>query len=105
MSEPLAGLTVIEMTVAVQGPAAGLYLRDMGAEVIKIEPPLGDSSRYGRGTYNETPEGTLGPQFVAVNRGKRSICMDLMTDQAMTALHRFLDQADVFDQLPRARAA
>ena len=45
MSEPLAGLTVIEMTVAVQGPAAGLYLRDMGAEVIKIEPPLGDSSR------------------------------------------------------------
>ena len=96
MSEPLAGLTVIEMTVAVQGPAAGLYLRDMGAEVIKIEPPLGDSSRYGRGTYNETPEGTLGPQFVAVNRGKRSICMDLMTDQAMTALHRFLDQADVF---------
>ena len=54
VSEPLAGLTVIEMTVAVQGPAAGLYLRDMGAEVIKIEPPLGDSSRYGRGTYNET---------------------------------------------------
>ena len=96
MSEPLAGLTVIEMTVAVQGPAAGLYLRDMGAEVIKIEPPLGDASRYGRGTYNETPEGTFGPQFVAVNRGKRSICMDLMTDQAMTALHLFLDQADVF---------
>ena len=68
MSEPLAGLTVIEMTVAVQGPAAGLYLRDMGAEVIKIEPPLGDPSRYGRGTYNETPEGSLGPHFVAVLR-------------------------------------
>ena len=46
MSEPLAGLTVIEMTVAVQGPAAGLYLRDMGAEVIKIEMTIdGEDAR------------------------------------------------------------
>ncbi|MDE0759869.1 MAG: CoA transferase, partial [Pseudomonadales bacterium] len=49
MPEPLDGITVIEMTIAVQGPAAGLYLRDMGAQVIKVEPPLGDGSRYTRG--------------------------------------------------------
>ena len=93
---PLSDTRVLDLTNVLAGPFACHHLAHMGAEVIKIEPPLGDSSRYGRGTYNETPEGTLGPQFVAVNRGKRSICMDLMTDQAMTALHRFLDQADVF---------
>ena len=80
MPEPLDGITVIEMTIAVQGPAAGLYLRDMGALVIKVEPPMGDGSRYTRGRQNETPDGTMGPQYVAVNRGKRSICIDLKTD-------------------------
>ena len=44
MTEPLEGFKVVEMSIAVQGPAAALYLRDMGAEVIKVEPPQGDSS-------------------------------------------------------------
>ena len=96
MPEPLTGVTVVEMTIAVQGPAAGLYLRDMGADVIKVEPPLGDPSRYGRGRDNETPEGTLGPQYVAVNRGKRSVCVDLSTELGLEALHRLLAAADVF---------
>ncbi len=96
MPEPLEGFTVIEMTVAVQGPAAALYLRDMGAEVIKVEPPLGDASRYGRGRGNETPEGTFGPQFVAVNRGKRSVCIDATTRSGLQVLHRLLEKADVF---------
>jgi len=95
MSEPLEGFTVVELASAVQGPAAGLYLRDMGAEVLKVEPPIGDSSRYGRNRNNETPEGTYGPQFVAVNRGKRSLCIDLTTDLGKKALHRLLEKADV----------
>lgn len=96
MPEPLEGFTVIEMTVAVQGPAAGLYLRDMGAEVIKVEPPMGDASRYGRGRQNETPEGTIGPQYVAVNRGKRSVCLDVATEAGLQVLHLLLAEADVF---------
>jgi len=94
--EPLTGINVVEMTVAVQGPAAALYLRDMGADVIKVEPPLGDASRYGRGRDNNTPAGTLGPQFVAVNRGKRSVCVDLTTDIGLRAVHGLLAEADVF---------
>lgn len=39
MHEPLSGITVLELTLALQGPAAGVYLRDMGADVIKIAPP------------------------------------------------------------------
>ena len=96
MSEPLAGFRVVDMTIAVQGPAAGLYLSDMGAEVIKVEPPLGDPSRYGRGHDNNTPEGTLGPQFVACNRGKRSVCVDMETELGQRAVHALLETADVF---------
>lgn len=96
MPEPLDGITVVEMTIAVQGPAAALYLRDMGAEVIKVEPPLGDASRYGRGRDNDTPPGTLGPQFVAVNRGKRSVCLDASTELGKRAVLALLETADVF---------
>ncbi len=96
MPEPLDGITVIEMTLAVQGPAAGLYLRDMGAQVIKVEPPLGDPSRYARGRQNETPKGTIAPQYVAVNRGKRSICIDLKTDAGAKVMQALLATADVF---------
>jgi crotonobetainyl-CoA:carnitine CoA-transferase CaiB-like acyl-CoA transferase len=96
MPEPLERMIVIEMTIAVQGPAAGLYLRDMGAQVIKVEPPLGDPSRYGRGRQNETPDGTMGPQYVAANRGKRSICVDLNTDTGAKVIQSLLATADVF---------
>ncbi len=94
--EPLSGITVVEMTIAVQGPAAGLYLRDMGAQVIKVEPPLGDASRYGRNRDNETPAEAIQSQFVAVNRGKRSVCMDVNTPHGQRAIHALLADADVF---------
>ncbi len=102
--EPLHGITVVEMTIAVQGPAAALYLRDMGAEVIKVEPPLGDPSRYGRGRGNELTPSDMGPQFAAVNRGKRSVCVDLSTDPGLRALHELLADADVFLTNYRASA-
>ncbi len=94
--EPLSGMLVVEMALAVQGPAAALYLCDMGAQGIKVEPPLGDPSRYGRGRDNPAPEGAMGPQFAAVNRGKRSVCMDVNTADGRDALHRILARADVF---------
>ncbi len=96
MNEPLSGIRVVEMTIAVQGPAAGLYLRDMGAEVIKVEPPVGDPNRYGRNVDNPTPAGTMGPQFVAVNRGKRSVCLDMSTELGKQAVYALLATADVF---------
>jgi len=96
MTEPLAGIRVVEMTLAIQGPAAGVYLTDMGAEVIKVEPPLGDPNRLGRGVDNDLSPGTMSAQFVACNRGKRSVCMDLTTELARQALHALLATADVF---------
>ena len=96
MTEPLSGIKVLEMTTALQGPAAGLYLRDMGAEVIKVEPPLGDAGRHHRGINNSTPEGALSPAFIAVNRGKQSICLDVYSSTGREVIARLLKEADVF---------
>jgi len=60
MPEPLSGFLVVEMALAVQGPAAAVYLSDMVAEVIKIEPPDGNASRFHRGIHNPFPIGTPG---------------------------------------------
>ena len=96
MSGPLEHLRVIDMGVAIQGPGAALFVRDMGAEVIKIEAPIGESSRYHRGFGNDLPQGTPGSQFIAMNRGKRSLCLDVTTDLGLQAMHRLLKTADVF---------
>ena len=72
MSSPLSHLRVVEMATAIQGPAAGLFLRDMGAEVIKVEPPVGEVNRYYRGANNTLPQEALGSQFISMNRGKQS---------------------------------
>jgi CoA:oxalate CoA-transferase len=94
--EPLTGITVLEMSVALQGPAAGLYLRDMGADVIKIEPPEGDAGRYHRGVNNTTPADALGPGFIAANRGKKSVSLDIHSAEGRAVVERLLAKADVF---------
>jgi len=93
---PLAGLRVVEMTIAIQGPGAGVFLRDMGAEVIKIEPPVGDPSRYHRGANNTFPDDVMGPQYIAMNRGKRSVCIDANSEAGKEAVVTLLSDADVF---------
>ena len=61
MAGPLSNLTVVELATAIQGPAVGLYFSNMGARVIKVEPPIGDGSRYHRGVKNELPENISNP--------------------------------------------
>ena len=96
MPEPLSGITVLEMTVALQGPSAGLYLRDQGAEVIKVEPPWGDAQRFHRGAHNDSPPDAPPPGFIAVSRGKKSVCLDLHQPTGREVVTRLLGRADVF---------
>lgn len=96
MSGPLAGLRVVELAVAIQGPAAGLHFANMGADVVKVEPPFGDANRYGRGANNSLPDEVPGTQFVAMNKGKRSVTLDMHTELGREAMHRLLAGADVF---------
>jgi crotonobetainyl-CoA:carnitine CoA-transferase CaiB-like acyl-CoA transferase len=96
MTEPLTGIRVMEMATAIQGPGAAVYLSDMGAEVIKVEPPIGDGSRYHRGANNTHPAEIMNSQFVAMNRGKRSVCIDFHTELGRKVVDRLLGECDVF---------
>ena len=81
----LAGLRILELTQVMAGPFCGQVLADMGADVVKVEPPEGDSTRESLGTA----------AFLAVNRNKRSIALDLKTPEHQAVLHRLVTEADV----------
>ena len=87
---PLAGIRVVEAASYISGPYAGLMLADLGAEVTKVEPPRGDP--YRRFGPQDDDGGVI---FRAGNRNKRSVTIDLTTDDGVTELRSLLDTADV----------
>jgi crotonobetainyl-CoA:carnitine CoA-transferase CaiB-like acyl-CoA transferase len=99
-SGPLADVRVIDLTAMVMGPYCTQILADMGADVIKIEPPAGDSTRY----ISVAPEAGMSGVFVNVNRGKRSVVLDLAAEEGRHALRELVKGADVFIHSMRARA-
>lgn len=78
---PLVGLRIIDATHALAGPFAGLFLADLGADVIKVEPPSGEMTRYGGPWVLDDEERHYAGGYALRNRNKRSICLDL-TDPA-----------------------
>lgn len=97
---PLSGIRVIDLTAMVMGPYCTQIMADMGAEVIKIEPPRGDDTRY----ISVGPEPGMSGVFVNVNRGKRSVVLDLRTEDGAAALRSLVADADVFVHSMRAAA-
>jgi crotonobetainyl-CoA:carnitine CoA-transferase CaiB-like acyl-CoA transferase len=94
MAGPMEGIKVVELGVWVAGPAAGGILADWGADVVKIEPPDGDPARmFGRMLGIEDG---VSPPFEMDNRGKRSIVLDLTTDDGHSTALELLSEADVF---------
>jgi crotonobetainyl-CoA:carnitine CoA-transferase CaiB-like acyl-CoA transferase len=91
MPGPLAGIRVLELTSVVLGPWACQMLADMGAEVIKVEPPRGDSNRS-LGAYRNKGMAAL---YLTCNRNKRSIVLDLKTPAAKAALLKLVAKTDV----------
>ncbi len=90
---PLGGVRIIDMSSVVLGPFATLILADLGAEVIKVEPPgRGDMMRYA----GASPTGDLGPIYTSLNRNKRSVTIDGKTGSGRAALTALLKGADVF---------
>lgn len=89
MSEVLKGVRVIELGTMITAPLAGMMLGDLGADVIKVErPDGGDPFRSFRG-------GLYSPHFVAFNRNKRSVVLDLQSEAGKVALGQLLSDADV----------
>src|SRR5690349_11674021 len=86
----LDGLRVIDVTQVMAGPFCAMVLADLGADVIRVEPPAGDSTRTMPGAI-----GSDSPSFNAVNRGKRGVVLDLKTPEGRGALKRLAATADV----------
>lgn len=91
MSGPLSGIKILEMTSVVLGPWACQILADMGAEVIKVEPPKGDSNRT-LGAYRNKGMAAL---YLTCNRNKRSIVLDVKQPAARAAVLKIAENCDV----------
>jgi CoA:oxalate CoA-transferase len=91
MSRPLEGVTVLDLTWILAGPFASMVLSDLGADVIKVErPPYGDVARTS-GPY----QNGFSAYFFSVNRGKRSVAVDLQTAEGRELFLQLVDHADV----------
>jgi len=97
----LEGLKVVDLTSVIFGPYCTLTLADMGADVTKIEVPTGDSSRFA-GVTDRNP--MMGPVFMSLNRGKRSVALDLKDEADRAVMHALLKDADIFIHNVRASA-
>jgi formyl-CoA transferase len=93
MNGPIEGITVVEFGNFVAGPTAGQLLADLGANVIKIEPPMGEPWRH---SSADTPKNEPGESrlFIALNRGKKSVCIDLKSEEGQKICHDIISKAD-----------
>ena len=99
---PLAGYRVLELAHLIAGPACGMYLADMGADVVKLEQPTGgDASRTAYGSQL----GGESAVFVTVNRNKRSLALDLARSEGRAAFERLVARADVVIEAYRGGVA
>jgi crotonobetainyl-CoA:carnitine CoA-transferase CaiB-like acyl-CoA transferase len=91
MTGPLHGIKVFEVSQIVAGPYCGLNLVDLGADVVKVEPPGGEGGRQSGGFFPGESKG-----FHSLNRGKRSLVMDLQSPDVQALVHRMIADFDVF---------
>jgi crotonobetainyl-CoA:carnitine CoA-transferase CaiB-like acyl-CoA transferase len=92
---PLLGVRVIDLTRALAGPYCTMMLADLGADVIKVEPPEGDLTRFNGPFALEDTEKAYGGYFASVNRNKRGIVLDLKDEADRERLLALIDGADV----------
>jgi len=88
---PLEGIRVVDLSRVLSGPFAAMTLADLGAEVIKVEPPRGDDTRY----WGPPFAGTESTYYLSANRGKKSIVLDLKTEDGVRALWKLIGRCDV----------
>jgi crotonobetainyl-CoA:carnitine CoA-transferase CaiB-like acyl-CoA transferase len=93
MAGPLQGIRIVDLTSMISGPVATMLLGDQGADVIKVEPLSGDLVRY----MGPNREG-LTSGFISANRNKRSVAIDLKSDDGIDIIKRLIATADVFIQ-------
>lgn len=97
MAKALEGITVVDLSHVLAAPFCTMILADLGANVIKVEPPGGDDSRaYGPFVAEKGDSGkTQSGYFISINRNKRSTCIDLKTEAGKDILREMITKADV----------
>lgn len=100
---PLDGVKVVELSHLIAGPYCCQMLADEGATVIKVEPPSGDLTRH-RLPARRTPTGDVTAYYASLNRGKKSVVLDLKNAEGVALMDRLLETADVFVTNMRAAA-
>ena len=100
MKGPLEGYRVVDLTSVLFGPYCTMLMGDMGADIVKVESPAGDTTRATGPGRNPG----MAAFFMLCNRNKRSICLDLKIEGAREALRRLVDDADVFIHSIRPQA-
>ena len=91
---PLTGIRIIDFTRALAGPFCTMLLADLGADVIKVEPPEGDFSRFSEPYPDDDNEKAFGGYFASINRNKRGIMVDLKDPNELEKVHALVDSAD-----------
>ena len=99
---PLHGLRVLDLTQALAGPYCTMLLADLGADVVKVEPPGGDMSRQMGPFTDEDSERSYGGYFASVNRGKRSVVLNLKEDADRSKLLELAKTTEVLIENSRA---
>jgi len=99
---PLRGLRVIDLTQMLAGPYCTMLLADLGADVIKVEPPGGDMTRFSGPFFAEDEERAYGGYFGSINRNKRSIVLDLKSDDGKSVLRRLVAASPILVENYRA---
>lgn len=99
---PLVGVRVVDLTRALAGPFATMLLADLGADVIKVEPPEGDIPRFGGPFTEDDTERSFGGYFASINRNKRGVVLDLRSEGDRAALLELADGADALVENFRA---
>ena len=95
MSKPLAGLKIIDLTHMLSGPYGAMILSDMGADTIKVEPLKGEGTRKLLATDPKNSLDGFGAYYITLNRNKRSVAIDLKTDEGKELFYQLTAEVDV----------
>ncbi|QSO47038.1 CaiB/BaiF CoA transferase family protein [Alicyclobacillus mengziensis] len=90
-NKPLAGIKILDLSRVLSGPFCTMLLADMGADVIKVEPPSGDETR----TWGPPFQNGESAYFMSINRNKRAICLNLTSEAGQKIAHELANHADV----------
>jgi CoA:oxalate CoA-transferase len=95
MNKALAGIRVLDLTHMLSGPYGAMILADLGADMIKVEPPQGEGTRKLLATDRNNSIDGMGAYFLTLNRNKRSVCIDLKSDEGLKVFYDLVKNADV----------